>query len=624
MIEKNETKKRGIKMFEKMNLKARMLVTIVFVVLLAFLATDIYILLYINNTIKGEAIDKARESASRYSTMIETDLNKALITARTLARSFEGMKRAQTVDRYTMDMMLKRLLEDNPVFLGIWTGWEPNALDGNDTAFANKTGYDNTGRYIPYWNRGNGTISLKPLKNYGTPGKGDYYLVPKITGAETVIDPHVETIAGNDILLSSFAVPIKYNRKFVGVVGVDLNLDILQNTIKKIRPFETGYASLIANNGLYIANLDSNMLGKEIIDPETIKGFEKAIASDSSSVIFDNSDRVSKTQVYRILVPIHIGSSKTSWGFEMVIPVNKVLEKVNQLSSVTTIFGIVTLIILILVILMMINSIVNPLKGIIGSLEQGASQVSAAAEQLSGLGIELSSGNAEQAAAIEDTSSTLQESTAMLQQNTANTKHAAQLSELAKEAANQGSQEMQEMMNSINEIKKSSDQIVKIIKVIDDIAFQTNILALNAAIEAARAGEAGMGFGVVAEEVRNLAQRSAQAAKDTNEMIEANIELSGKGVSIAGKVQEVFDGIVVQVKKVSELMDEISAASQEQFQGVEQVNNAIGQMESIILQNTSNAEESAAAAQELSTQSENMEKIVHELSRLVKGTADKE
>jgi methyl-accepting chemotaxis protein len=265
------------------------------------------------------------------------------------------------------------------------------------------------------------------------------------------------------------------------------------------------------------------------------------------------------------------------------------------------------------------RSITKPVNQIVSGLNETSHQVAAASVQLSSSAQQLSQGSAEQASSIEETSSILQESSSMLQQNAANTKQAAQLSEQANESAGRGSNEMKEMMSSIQEIKKSSDQIAKIIKVIDDIAFQTNILALNAAIEAARAGEAGMGFAVVAEEVRNLAQRSAQAAKDTTAIIETNIELSGKGVAVAKKVNEALDEITSQAKKVNELMNEISAASEEQAQGVDQVNKAMIQMENVTQQNATTAEESASASEELNAQAEGMRTIVRELSQIVNG-----
>ncbi|HBF35823.1 MAG TPA: chemotaxis protein [Firmicutes bacterium] len=265
------------------------------------------------------------------------------------------------------------------------------------------------------------------------------------------------------------------------------------------------------------------------------------------------------------------------------------------------------------------RSITKPVNIIVAGLNESSHQVTAASIQLSASAQQLSESNAEQASSIEETSSTLQETSTMLQQNNINTKQAALLSTEANEHANRGSKEMQEMMDSIQEIKKSSDQISKIIKVIDDIAFQTNILALNAAIEAARAGETGMGFAVVAEEVRNLAQRSAQAAKDTSAIIEANIELSNQGVNTAQKVYQALNEITAGAKKVSSLMEEIAAASQEQAQGVEQVNKAMSQMETVTQKNASNAEESAASAEELNAQANSMRRIVKALSELVNG-----
>lgn len=650
-------------MFTAMNLRTKMLVAILSVVLLAFLVTNVYILMVINKDAKVEAIEKGQESAYKYSSEIKAGLDKAFGAARTLAITLEGLKQIQdsnrkalermlfrtreinrqekviiinrprATERYDIDKILRKLLEDNPQFLGVWTCWEPGALDGKDASYAGTAGHDRTGRYVPYWNREQGTIRVRPLTNYDIPGKGDYYLIPKKTRTEAVIGPSFRKLNGKDVLVATFAVPIINNRRFLGVAGIDITLENIQKNIAMIRPFNTGYAGLIAyekrpNNpadkdtgsqGFYVANISPDWVGKEVSDPETIAGCMQALQSNSIAVISDNTDSISKTGVTRIMAPVQIGSGKTTWVFEMVIPMDQALKKINELSNITIIFGVITLIIIILVVLMITNSVLNPLRGIIGSLNQGASQISEVSEKLNEFGTQLSLGNALQASAIEESSATLQESTAMLQQNNANTMYAAQLSEQAKESADKGSVEMREMMDSILEIKKSSDQIVKIIKVIDDIAFQTNILSLNAAIEAARAGEAGLGFAVVAEEVRNLAQRSAQAAKDTTAMIENNIELSGKGVAVARKVQDVLMDIVSQAKKVSELMDEISAASQEQYQGVEQVNSAMSQMESTILQNTANADESAKIAEKLSVQSENLKAVVTKLSLLVNG-----
>lgn len=286
--------------------------------------------------------------------------------------------------------------------------------------------------------------------------------------------------------------------------------------------------------------------------------------------------------------------------------------------------GIIAIIFGILITVFITRGISNSINRIADSLTEGSNQVAAASNQLSSSSQQLAEGSAEQSSSLEETSSTLEETTSMIQQISENTKQAALLSEQTKESSDKGNVEMQEMTESMNEIKKSSDQISKVIKVIDDIAFQTNILALNAAVEAARAGEAGMGFAVVAEEVRNLAQRSAQAAKDTAGMIENNIELSEKGVNVTQKIKETLGGISVQAKKMSDLMAEIAASSQEQSQGISQINKAIAQMETVVQQNAANAEESASASEELSAQARNLKEMVQQLVILVHGKVDQE
>ncbi len=180
----------------------------------------------------------------------------------------------------------------------------------------------------------------------------------------------------------------------------------------------------------------------------------------------------------------------------------------------------------------------------------------------------------------------------------------------ARAAADEGDAAMKRMATAINQIKESADNTAKIVKSIDDIAFQTNLLALNAAVEAARAGEAGKGFAVVAEEVRNLAMRSADAAKDTANMIEQSVRNADGGVRITEEVAKSLGQIVDRTGKVGSLIAEIAAASNEQAQGIEQVNTAMEQMNEVTQRNATNSEESASAAEELNSLAEELEDMV--------------
>jgi methyl-accepting chemotaxis protein len=261
-----------------------------------------------------------------------------------------------------------------------------------------------------------------------------------------------------------------------------------------------------------------------------------------------------------------------------------------------------------------------PLGKIIKHLKQGAEQLNNSSAAITASSQSLAEGASEQAASLEETSASLEEMSSMTRRNSENAGKANDLAKQARSAADKGVGDMQAMSAAMEAIKVSSDDIAKIIKTIDEIAFQTNILALNAAVEAARAGEAGMGFAVVADEVRNLAQRSAQAAKETAAKIEGAIAKTGQGVEISRKVGENLNEIVTKARQVDELVAEVSSASREQSQGISQVNTAVGQMDKVTQSNAANAEESAAAAEELNAQASIMKESVAELLRLVGGS----
>jgi len=239
---------------------------------------------------------------------------------------------------------------------------------------------------------------------------------------------------------------------------------------------------------------------------------------------------------------------------------------------------------------------------VVSQVRTGTDTVATASSQIAAGNLDLSSRTEEQASSLEETASSMEELTSTVKQNAENARQANQLVVSTSEIAVKGGEVVGQVVDTMASIKDSSRKIADIIGVIDGIAFQTNILALNAAVEAARAGEQGRGFAVVASEVRNLAQRSASAAKEIKSLIEdsvGKVDAGGKLVDDAGKTME---EIVTSVKRVTDIMSEIAAASQEQSSGIEQVNQAIAQMDEVTQQNAALVEEAAAAAESLQDQ----------------------
>lgn len=262
------------------------------------------------------------------------------------------------------------------------------------------------------------------------------------------------------------------------------------------------------------------------------------------------------------------------------------------------------------------------LKELAANLSEGAEQVASASEQLSASSQSLAQGSSEQASSLEVTSASMEEMASMTRQNAENSKEAAQIASLCNLTAESGNRSINDMNVAMGAINESSRKIGDIIKVIDGKAFQTNLLALNAAVEAARAGEHGKGFAVVAEEVRNLAQRSAAAAKDTTALIEDCVSKADAGTKLSEKCKEVLTGIVENVKKVNTLTNEISTASGEQTEGIDQVSKAINEMDHVTQQNAASAEETASASEEMSAQAQTLLDHIKVLSGKLGGTKE--
>ncbi|UMR32987.1 methyl-accepting chemotaxis protein [Massilia sp. MB5] len=252
----------------------------------------------------------------------------------------------------------------------------------------------------------------------------------------------------------------------------------------------------------------------------------------------------------------------------------------------------------------------DSLVGIVGQVRNGTETIGTASREIAAGNIDLSSRTEMQASSLEKTASAMEELTSTVKQNADNAREANQLAANASDVARKGGAVVSQVVDTMSSINESANKIVDIIGVIDGIAFQTNILALNAAVEAARAGEQGRGFAVVASEVRNLAQRSAGAAKEIKALIGDSVEKVERGSKLVGQAGVTMDEVVASVRRVTDIMGEIANASQEQSAGIEQVNQSIIEMDSMTQQNAALVEEAAAAAQSLQDQAGELARVV--------------
>ncbi len=263
--------------------------------------------------------------------------------------------------------------------------------------------------------------------------------------------------------------------------------------------------------------------------------------------------------------------------------------------------------------------IIRPIKKIINNLKLSANKVITTSDQIFVHSQKLSGGSSQQAASIEETASSLKDMSSMTKQNADHSNQANNLIKNANIVIEKANYSMKELTLSIDDISKASEETSKIINTIDEIAFQTNLLALNAAVEAARAGDAGDGFAVVADEVRNLALKAAEAAKNTDNLIKSTVVKTNHGTDLVGQTNEDFGNVSDSALKVGVLVGEISTASNMQAQRIEEINQAVVEMDKITQQNAATSEESASVSEEMSIQSIKMQEIVDQLIMLVEG-----
>jgi len=620
----------------------------VFTAAIAAILVGVWILS--SSILRAELKKEAIALSSGYANEVGARLERLAASPRGLAISFEAMVGAGRADRKAALAMLESNLAANPELLGSWVVWEPEAFDGKDTDYKGAPGHDATGRFVAVYSRGASAMELNPNIDYEKPGVGDYYLLPKKTGEETIMEPYFYSYTGkkeDELFITSIVVPVKIGGAFKGVVGVDLAVSTFKSLLEGIKPVKGAYGILLSNLGTRLYHPQADLVGKVIGDdlakPEA-EALLASIAGGRSTVLVKQS-RVTGDSTVQAFSPVAVGETKTPWSLGVVMPESELMSSLSNLALIIVLIGLGSALLASIAIGLVIRGIAGPivhlaeanvllaggdfaLTGIdkelfrrtaahgdeigeayraigtmIGavsevalSIQSGASQVSDGATQVSATAITLSEGSSRQAAAAEEVSASMEEMGANIKQSADNALTTEKISLKAASDAEQGGQAVIEAVAAMEEISKR-------IGVIEEISRQTNLLALNAAIEAARAGEAGKGFAVVASEVRKLAERSQSSAADI-------MNLAAVSATKAARARELIESIVPDIKKTAGLVQEIASASREQTEGVAQINKALLELDGIIQQNASASEQLASMSEELTGQSKSMRDTV--------------
>jgi signal transduction histidine kinase len=276
----------------------------------------------------------ATELAGRYGDEVDKTVGNALRTARDVAGTMVALKSSHVTDRATYDRVLRKLLEAHSNYLGTWAVFAPNALDGRDARYAHTAQSDATGRYIPYWNRGSGKVEFVPCMDYETPGIGDYYVIPKRTGREKVIDPYVYPIDGKPILMATVAVPVFFDGAFAGVTGIDFRLSTLGDSIAALHPYKRGYAALLSSGGLVVSHPDTKSIGKPASEFPATKQLLATFARStggSNKVLRDSQTGAMSLQ---LAVPVKLSKLDT-WMLVVSVPLDAIHADAARLLRLT-------------------------------------------------------------------------------------------------------------------------------------------------------------------------------------------------------------------------------------------------------------------------------------------------
>jgi methyl-accepting chemotaxis protein len=605
--------------FSRLDLRYRMAFQMGSVLMLIFTAVFALVSHKTAETARRSAWEQVVSSGREHAAQVREELGRAMSTARHLAHFFAGLKNSgRSIDRASLIQGMKGSLTAAPHLFGIWSVWEPDALDGLDFEYENAPGHDATGRFIPYWNR-QGGLHLEPCVDYDAPGlSGDYYRRPMTTGNEVLMEPVSYIIGGEETTVVSAVVPIETEKGRVGVVGADFSMARMAEIAETIRPMGSGFGVIAAQNHRVVAGPNPEWNGKPLADALAIT--EQAHEAFHSRHQFSHKTDLDGVPTLIASMPVRAGNSDASWRLWVALPEKTAMASALSLQRWVLLMAASAVLLIVATVVLLSWRLTRRIEQTANLLETESDLLAETSGEAADIGQRISDSAAEHAAGIEESAASLEEIQALSQENA---ERLADIDRMMREEAGPSfdliRDRMEKMKGTAVTVQSAGEETARIIRTIEEIAFQTNLLALNAAVEAARAGESGMGFGVVADEVRNLASRAAGAAKESAGLIDASQTHYAAMVKISQEVEKAISDNQTIAERVARSVADVAAASKDRAQALSQISRTLTEMDERVQDSAAAAQEAAAVSQTLLERAMESRGIVGELSALVKG-----
>ncbi|MCY1401074.1 Methyl-accepting chemotaxis protein (MCP) signaling domain protein [compost metagenome] len=621
-----------------------------FVVLALLLGSIAYSAYGSSKEAAAKLVDATVKASARE---VEGQLSRGWVVAESLASSALALQQNHA-DRKTADALTRRLFEGNPELIGLGHYWEADAYDGRDAEFAGQPGNDASGRYLLYWNRAKGVVGSEPLTGYA-PETADnqFYYRPLRTRQSWATEPFTYTTgSGQSVLMMSIMLPLVQDGRAVGVAGVDLPLEGINKALSNIHLYK-GYAALLSTEGRYASHPDGQRLTQ--LDDQLPAAARDAIKAGQPYQFQRDGWRY-------VLQPVQIGSAPNPWALMVAYPLAEAMAQINVFLYQAVGIGLVALLLLALALWTLLGWQIRPLSGLTQGIQAWEGELGLRFEQrsadetgkLAGAFNQFIQRLGDLVGSIRSSSSALMEVSQNLDHTTqavaerASAQHTAteemangvtalahSVTEMAQQAEDveqlarnteklttniaqdmnltvseitRIDQTMGAVANTVGDLEKRSQQIAGILDVIRGIAEQTNLLALNAAIEAARAGEQGRGFAVVADEVRQLAERTSRSTGEIGEMIGA----------IGSDVRNTVDNVQQVGQAMRQGVNQLSASAQ----GVEQIRQHAQDILTRISEVARQTQSQAATGEQLSVAIQGVSSISEQNDQAIRGLVE--